>query len=180
MKTWRAAGLLSAFVWASVAGVPAEEQADKTTYEALKFERFGGFEGGLDGSLHRLYEGVHIKVIAEASEDDLDVQAETVEFSYHDDEDKIPEVIVFEGNVRFAHQSGTVRAEKATVDLQTNEVLFTGNVTADLSQIHGVEVEYIRMNLDTGDVVAGPGKVREIRLRSEDNAPDSGNSADPN
>ncbi|MDK1020995.1 MAG: hypothetical protein QGD90_05110 [Candidatus Hydrogenedentes bacterium] len=180
MKPWRAAGLLSAFIWAAVAGVPAEEQAGKTVYEVMKLEKFGGFEGTLDGFIHRLSGGVHMKLIAEVSEDDLDIRSETVEFSYGDQEDKIPDVIVFEGNVRFAHQSGTVRAEKATVNMQTKEVLFTGDVTADLSQIRGAEVEWIRMNLDTGDVVAGPGKVREIRLRSEDSAPVSENSADRN
>ena len=183
MKPCWAAGLLSAFIWAAVAGVPAEEQAGKTGYERLTLERFGGMEGNLDGFIHRLYDGVHMKFMKlfdEASEDDLDVQAETVEFTYIDEEDKIPDVIVFEGNVKFVHQSGTVRAEKATVDMQTKEVLFTGNITYDLSLLRGGETEWIRMNLDTGEVRAGPGKVREFDLRSKDNAPDSGNSAEPN
>lgn len=180
MKPWRAAGLLSAFIWAAVAGVPAEEQAVKTVYERLEIA-FGEVELNLDGFVHRFSKGVHMKFMKlfdEASEDDLDVQAETVEFTYIDEEDKIPDVIVFEGNVQFAHQSGTVHSEKATVDMQTKEVLFTGNITYDLSLLRGGETEWIRMNLDTGKVKAGPGKVREFDLRSKDNAPDSGNSAD--
>lgn len=187
MKPYWTAGLLSAFIWAAVVGVPAEEQAGKTVYERLELVKFGGMEGKLKGSLlrvDRLYGGVHIKLMKlfdKKSEDDLDIQAETVEFSYGDDEDKAPTVIVFEGNVRFAHQSGTVRAEKATVDLETNEMLFTNNVTADLSKIRGAEVEYFRLNLDTGDFAAGgPGKLREWDLRSEDSAPVSENSADRN
>lgn len=183
MKPCWAAGLLSAFIWAAVAGAPAEEQAGKPAYEGLRLEKFGGMEGNLDGFVHRLSKGVHMKVVKlmdEASEDDLDIQAETVEFSYRDDKDKIPDVIVFDGKVRFEHSSGTVRAESATVDLQTNEVLFTGNVTADSPRIHGAEWEWIRMNLDTGDFVAGSGKIREIDLRGEDSVPKSGNSADPN
>lgn len=165
------------------AHVFAEEQAVKTDYECLKLEKFGGMEGNLDGFVQRLYDGVHMKFMKSlnmASEDDLDVHAETVELTYIDDKDKIPDVIVFDGNVRFSHPSGTVRAEKATVDLQTNEVLFTGNVTADSSRIRGAEWEWIRMNLDTGDFVTSPGKIREIDLRDEDSVADSGNSTDPN
>ncbi len=183
MKPWRAAGLLSAFIWAAVAGVPEEEQAGKTGYERLTLEKFGGMEGNLDGFIHRLSDGVHMKFMKlfdEASQDDLDVQAKTLELTYIDEEDKIPDVIVFEGSVRFVHQSGTVRAEKATVDMQTKEVLFTGNITYDLPPVRGGETEWIRMNLDTGEVKAGPGKVREFDLRSGDNAPGSGNSAGRN
>lgn len=183
MKPCWAAGLLSAFIWAATANVPAQEQAiKKSVYEKLEIV-YGEVEGNLNGFFHRFSKGVHMKFMKlfdKASEDDLDVQSETVEFTYIDDEDKIPDVIVFEGDVQFAHQSGTVRAEKATVDLQTNEVLLTGNITYDLPPVRGGEAEWIRINLDTGKVTAGPGKLREIDLRGGENAPGSGNSAGRN
>ncbi len=181
MNRRRLSGLMCLFLSAVLLGVLAEVHADETIYEALQLHKFGQLEGNLDGALHRLSGGVHLTLIAESADDNLDVEAQTVEFLYSDDEDKTPTVIVFEGDVRFSHQSGTVRAEKATIDFEKREALFTGNPKADMSRIHGAEVEFIRLNLDTRDLVAGgPGKVREIRLRDEDDAPGQANPAPAN
>ena len=181
MNLWRPSGFTFLFYSATLLGAFAQEPIDETTYEAMEFHKFGGLEASLDGpliQLHRLYEGVHLTLIAETADDNLDIEAQTVEFTYSDDGDRMPSVIVFEGEVRFTHVSGTVRADKATIDLETKVVLFTGNPKADMSQIRGLEAEYIQMNLDTGDIVLGPGKVREIDLRGEDEVSDTANASE--
>ena len=180
MNRRRLAGLMCLVYSAVLLGALAEEPTDKTVYKALQLHKFGGFEGNIDGSVDRLSGGVRLTVIAETADDNLDIEAQTVELSYSDDDIRILTLIVFEGDVRFTHQKGTVFAEKVTIDLETKEALFTGNPKADLSQIRGVEVEFIQMNLDTGDIVAGPGKVREIRPRDEDDAPGQANPAATN
>ncbi len=182
MKPSGTIGFLLAFLCVAVAGVPEEEQAIKADYEKLLIVKYGEAEGNLDGFFRRFSKGVHMKLMKffdEPSEDDLDIRAETVNLTYVDDEDKIPDIIVFEGNVHFTHSGGTVRAGKATVDMQTNEVLLTDKPVADWPPIQGWEAEYFRINLDTGELKGGPGKVREIDIRRKEPSPDADNPADP-
>ena len=177
MNRRRLSGLMCLFYSAALFGALAEGPADKTVYKALQVHKFGRFEGNIDGSLDRLYRGVHLTLIAESADDNLEIKAQTVEFSYSDEDKKTLRIVVFEGDVRFTHQKGTVLAEKVTINLETKEALFTGNPKADFSPVLGAESEFIRIDLDTGDLVAGPGKVREIRLRREDDAPGQANPA---
>ena len=170
MNRRRLFGLMCLVCSPALLGAIAEEPTDETVYKALRLHKFGRLEGNLDGSLDRLSGGVHLTLVAEKADDNLEIKALTVELSYSDDDNKTLTIIVFEGDVRFTHQKGTVLAEKVTIDLETMEALFTGNPKADIPPIHGAEVEWIRMNLDTNDVVAGPGKVREFRFRDEDDA----------
>lgn len=182
MKASGTTGFLLAFLCVAVAGAPAEEQAIKADYEKLTIVKFGQAEGNLDGFFHRFSKGVHMKFMKffdKTSDDDLDIRAETVDLTYVDDEDKIPDLIAFEGNVELVHQNGTVRADKATVNMQTKEVLFTGNTMTDFPPIRGAEGEYIRMDLETGNFVVGPGKVREIDMRRKERSPDADSPADP-
>ena len=162
-------------------GTQAEDAVGGTAYKALQLHNFGRLEGNLDGTIHRLSGGVHLTLIAESADDNLEIKAQTVALSYSDDENKTLIGIVFEGNVRFTLKNGTVLAEMVTIDLETKEALFTGNPKADFSPIHGAESEFFHIDLDTGDFVAGgPGKVREIRLRDEDDAPGQANPAATN
>lgn len=162
-----AAGLIFLVCFLPLAGAQAPKGA---TYEALQLHHFGQLEGNLDGTIYRLSAGVKMTLIAERSEDNLDVEAETVSFTYDEDGGKSPTRMVFEQNVVFIQRDGIVRADKVTIDFETKEALFTGNPRGDMPGIRGAEVEFIRMNLDTGDYVTGPGEVLEIRLQSEEDA----------
>ena len=169
-----AAGLICLVCSLSSAGAQEPDEPEGAVYKALQLHRFGHLEGNLDGRIYRMSDGVKMTLIAERSEDNLDVEAETVNFTYDEDGGKSPTQIVFEQNVVFVQGDSTVRADKVTIDLQTKEALFTGNPSADLPGIRGAEVEFIRINLDTGDLVAGgPGKVRKIPLQSEEDVDDS-------
>lgn len=183
MKHCFAFGLLAVLIWAAAADVPAQERGIKTDYEKLTIE-YGEFEGNLEGLMHRLSKGVKMKFMKffdKPSNDDLEVQAETVNFTYIDDKDKIPDLIVFEGKVRFSHPRGTVHADKATVNLQTEEVFLTGNSTADWPPVREWKADWFRLDLDTGLLTAGRGTVREIDLRGgdKDKDPETANTRDP-
>lgn len=160
----------------------AKEQIAKTAYHELQLHKFGGLEAKTDPlfQFKSLTDGVHLTLVAEKEDDNLDVKSQTVGFTYLNEEAKQPSVIVFEGEVQFTHLSGTIHAEKAAIDFETNVVLFTGNPKADISIAEGVEVEFIQYNLDTGEIVFGPGKIRKITLRKESDSPNSVDSPDPN
>lgn len=157
-----AVALLCVFVSSALA--ETDDVETNTTYKAIEFRRYGLFEGNLNGTLRRISEGVDMRLIAEESTNDLDVQSKTVEFSYEDEDAATPNRIVFEGDVIFVHSQGTVRSEKAVVDFDKAEAVFTGSPSVDNEQIQGVEAEYITLDLNTQDFIMGPGKIREIRL----------------
>lgn len=174
LAVWAFAFGLSVFVSAQ-----EEDAGESAAFQAVQLHHFGLLEGNLDGTIQRLSEGVHMTLIAEDSENNLEIKAQTVTFSYKDQEDKSPSSIEFSGNVHLIHQAGSIHAQKATIDLETKVALFTGNPTGDVSIIKGIDVEYIKMDLETRDLVAGPGKVREIRLQKEDKDPDAPHAREP-
>ena len=156
------------------AAVFAQDDEEKAAYRALQLQHCDLLEGNLEGLLHRLAGSVKMTLIAGAEEDNIEVEAETVTFIYDEEGGSMPTHVVFEKNVLFVHEQGTIRSQKATLDFETQEALFTGSPTADMSIIRGAEAESIRMNLETGDIVATHGKVRELLLRDPDVEASSG------
>ena len=168
MCVWMTAALF-------VAATFADEGKKQATYKALQLHRFGLLKGNLDGVIHLLSEGVKMTLIAESKEDNIDVEAETVTLFYDEEGESMPTHVVFEQDVVFTHEEGTIRADKATLDFGSQEAVFTGNATADFSVIRGAKAESILMNLETGDVVAKHGSVRELILRDPDEEASNGN-----
>lgn len=156
------------------AAVFAQDDEEKPAYHALQLHQFGLLEGNLDGIIHRLSGDVKLTLIAESPEDNLDIEAETITFTYTEDGGAMPSHVLFEKNVVFTHAEGVIRSQKATLDFETQEVLFTGNPTGDMSIIRGAEAESIRMNLETRYIVVTHGKVREVLLRDPDVEASSG------
>lgn len=141
-----------------------EEDGSSATYKAIELRRFGMLEGKLDGTIHRISKGVDMTLVADRADGNIEVQSTTVEFFYENKEKRAPSRIVFAGNVTFKHSQGIVHADKAEVDFEAGEAVFTGNPTVDNDQIRGVEAEYIMLDLNTQNFVMGPGKIKEIRL----------------
>lgn len=156
------------------AAVFAQDNEEKAAYRALQLHHFDLLEGNLDGIIYRLTGSVKMTLIAESEEDNIDVEAETVTFIYDEEGGSMPTHVVFEKDVLFVHEQGTIRSQKATLDFETQEALFTGSPTADISVIRGAEAESIKMNLETRDIVATHGRVREVLLRDPDVEASSG------
>ena len=170
-----------ALIWTTSAGIPAEEEAINTDFEKLTIE-YGEFEMDLDGYIKRLSKGVKMKFMKffdKPSEDDLDIQAQTVNFKYLDAEDKIPDLIVFETDVVFSHPKGSVRADRATVNLQKRQAVLTGNPVANWPPVQGWEAEYFEIDLELGQLIAGRGIVKEFDLRDVDIEADTTDANEP-
>lgn len=150
------------------------EESTGTVYEVLQLHHFGQLEGNLNGKLRELSGGVKMSLIAEKEEDNLDIEAEKVTFGYGEGDEKSPVQMILDKNVKITTSGGSIQAGHATIDFDTKEAVFTGSPKADFTDIRGVEVELIRLNLDTGDIFAGgPGKIREIPLQRDDDSADS-------
>jgi len=159
----------------------AQDKIGETTFKGMQLARSGEFEINIDGPVPqvvRMYKGVHLTLIAETADENLDIEAWTVDFTYDSEEDKMPSVIVFSGAVRFTHASGTIRAEKATIYVAKKEVLFTGNPKADLAQVRGIEAESIHMNLGTGIVNLHNASAREFLWGDDAEASDAAKPRD--
>jgi len=157
-----------------------EDDSKAAEYESLQLHYFGYMEGNLDGTIYGLSKGVKMSLIAQNTEDNLRVDAEKVDFEWSDEEKPSLTRMVFSGDVVLVQADGTIRADKATINFETMEAVFTGNPVADIPGIRGAEAEFMQMNLDSGDVVAGGGgKVEEFRFHSDDDS-DSSDSASQN
>ncbi len=181
MMPRRLSGLMCLFFSTALLSVLAEEEIDKTDFRAIQLHKSGELEAKFDPvfQLIRIYDGVHLTLVAETAENNLDIEAQAVDFRYDSEEDTTASVIVFSGAVRFTHSKGTIRSENATIYLETKEVLFTGNPKADLAQARGIEAESIHMNLGTGTVILHNASAREILWGDKDEASEEAKPRDP-
>lgn len=98
-----------------IALTPAAQQPP-TRYNAFDVQA-GALEGGGGGTIQpsKLTGGAKLTFLADDPAQNLTVQANTIEFTYRDDQARTPSEIRLEGEVQIDHPEGAARSARATV-----------------------------------------------------------------
>ena len=141
----------------------APSQFGAYTYMAV--ENADHLEGSLDGTVRRLEGNVHVVLKSDdPSVKPLSVGADEATFTYAEDKTSMPEIMLLKGHVLIAHPKGRMRADRAEWDLNTNQIMLTGNPAIDTPTMSGVQSESILIDLANGTWAIKKGKVGRIEL----------------
>lgn len=122
----------------------------------------GNFNTGRQESLTG---NVHIVLLSDdATKPSLPIRADTITFEYTGDS-TMPAKIKMAGNVDIQHPQGQVKAQRADWDLETGDLIFTGNPVMDSENFKNLAAERIRINMKTGAYEVEQGSAASIPIQ---------------
>ncbi len=123
--------------------------------------------------------GAHIVLKAsDGTKPEMPIKASTITFTWKDGQ-TTPAVIKMEGNVDIRHPDAKITAQRADWNLETGDLVFTGNPVMDSPALKGLRAKKISINLNTGAYELEQGEVDEAPLESMDSGSSSSGPALP-
>lgn len=111
---------------------------------------------------------VDIELISEdGSKPNLPIKANEVLMTWKAGR-SIPVTISMRGNVDIEHPEAHIRAQRADWNLESGELVFTGNPVMNSESFKNVLADEIRINMETGALEMEGGRVREMSLQATD------------
>ena len=99
----------------------------------------------------------------------LPLKCDNMFFDYAEDSDGALSRVRLEGNVDVTHPQARVRAGRAVWDFETNVLTFEGNPVIDTAEIKGMRAEKITINLTTNEMLlTGNVSVEELPLSKQE------------
>ncbi len=149
----------------------AKDAAPETKFESIEIKPHRGISGNIAGQIREIKGPAHLVIVGKNADDTMNVDADTVTFSYSKTQDTMPAEMLLKGHVAFAHSQGTFHADEATVDLAAGKARFRGNVTIDNAQIRGAKTSSFELDLNTREFVMGPGQIESFSIAPSGDAP---------
>lgn len=128
------------------------------------------------GRPEKLSGGVEIELIAlDSGRSNLPIRANTVTFSWRDGL-PTPVAITMQGNVDINHPDAHIRSQRADWNMETGELVFTGDPVLESEEFDELRAGEIRINLETGDYELSNGvQVKEMPIQGDANGGGGGN-----
>ncbi|MCF6285294.1 MAG: hypothetical protein L3K26_08900 [Candidatus Hydrogenedentes bacterium] len=104
---------------------------------------------------------------SDGSKPDLPISANTITFSWKDGQSS-PVSIKMDGNVDIKHPDANITAQHANWNLETGDLVFTGNPVMDSTELKGLRAEKISINLNTGAYEMIQGEIDETPIGGMD------------
>lgn len=176
MKRFLQKTLLSWFVLP--VAVALAQPTDMGGYSSMRIDSVGVLEGGFDGTIKRMADGVSITLMADDAEmKDLPIRAGTMNFTWAAGE-PTPSVIVMEGNVEIDHPQAHVTAQRAEWNFEAGTLTFSGNPIMKSEQVKEMRGERMILNFNTNTFEVRGARVSELPIKG--GAGMGGGSSDPN
>lgn len=139
----------------AVEAKPAAE-AKKSTMENVIIRQVGELEINFksNNSLQAMRHGVDITFGGATPEEDMDIVAETIVFTYASEKDKKPSGMELSGDILIKSGELLIKSQKATINTVTQEAYFSGETHVTLPDFGAFDVKNIRINLETGAILA--------------------------
>lgn len=153
--------LLGAMLIAS----PAFTQGAAKGYSRMSVEA-GVMKGNFtNGQLESLTGGVRIELLSDdPANPSLPIRANTITFEWKAGS-SMPAKIKMDGNVDIKHPQGRITAQHADWNLESGDLVFTGNPVMDSEQFKNLTAERILINMETGAFELQQGGVKEMALQ---------------
>lgn len=136
----------------------------ESRYQEVQIHSLGVIEATLDFVPLRITEGAKMTFLAVVPEDNLDLEADEVEFFYDEQGEELLKLI-FKGKVMISSGEITARSERAELDFIANTAVLTGNPKVEADFVEGAEADKITIDFDSERiVVSGDVKVDRIDL----------------
>lgn len=166
MKTPNRYGLTALWLVLAVSLPVAAQPTDMGGYNAMRIDSVGMLEGGFDGTIQRMTDGVSITLIADDPElQNLPIRAGRMDFTWPAGA-STPTVIIMEGNVQIDHPQASVTAQRAEWDFEQGELTFTGNPVMRSEQVKEMRGERMVLNFEKNSFQVSGARVSELPLRS--------------
>lgn len=119
--------------------------------------------------------GVEIELISEdGTKPNLPIKADVITFTWKEGR-STPVTIKMRGNVDINHPDAHIVSQRADWDLESGDIVFTGNPVLDSEDFQGLSADQIRINMETGAYELDNGVVQEMALQgAEHGAPVGG------
>lgn len=140
----------------------------KVGFNSIRLNKVGKFEANIKikNTLQAWRNGVDITIKGETPEEDINILADTILFSYASKEDSQPSAMKLSGKIHIKSNAFTIECNKATINIGIQEAHFEEVKrikTPDFAPMKADEVNY---NFETG-------KLTGINLESIDTEPES-------
>jgi len=141
-----AAFLLGAMLIAA----PALAQGGADGYNSMSVKA-GMMKGNIQtGKLDSLTGGVFIELLSDdAAKPSLPIRANNITFEWKEGS-SMPSKIKMDGNVDIKHPQGQIKAQHADWNLESGDLVFTGNPVMDSDTFKNLAAERIMINMETG------------------------------
>lgn len=120
------------------------------------------------GKVDSLTGGVFIELLSnDASKPSLPIRANSITFEWKEDA-KMPAKIKMDGNVDIKHPDGQIKAQHADWNLESGDLVFTGNPVMDSPTLKNLAAERIVINMNTGAFSLEQATVDKMPLKGAD------------
>ncbi len=159
-----AAFLLGAMLIAA----PALAQGGADGYNSMSVKA-GMMKGNIQtGKLDSLTGGVFIELLSDdAAKPSLPIRANTITFEWKEGS-SMPAKIKMDGNVDIKHPQGQIKAQHADWNLESGDLVFTGNPVMDSDTFKNLAAERIMINMETGAFSLEQTSVDKMPLKGAD------------
>lgn len=167
--------LIALLLAACMLAGPARAQGGTEGYSRMSVKA-GVMTGNINSRrLDKLSGGVEIELISEDStQPNLPIKADLITFVWVDGRNT-PAKISMRGNVDITHPDAHITAERADWNLETGDLIFTGNPVLDSADFKGLRADEIQINMETGAYELRQGNVREMAIQGGDGSNGGGN-----
>ncbi len=160
---------ISAFLLgATLIAAPALAQGGADGYNSMSVKA-GMMKGNIQtGKLDSLTGGVFIELLSDdAAQPSLPIRANTITFEWKEGS-SMPSKIKMDGNVDIKHPQGQIKAQHADWNLESGDLVFTGNPVMDSDTFKNLAAEQIMINMETGAFSLGQASVDKMPLKGTD------------
>lgn len=157
MKKLMVAVLIAGTLAATAQDVPS------TSFEDINIKRAGKLIGNFKTGnfVERLEGGVDLTIISADPADNLDIQADSIDFDYTGSEESTPTKLTLTGNVVIVNPTMKLMAPKAVLNTKTNIAEFIGDTDIYAEGKSPVRASTVVVNMETGEI--NMTKVRSIK-----------------
>lgn len=164
---------------ATLATTAAFAQSGADGYSRMSVEA-GVMKGNFaTGQLDSLTGGVRIELLSDdPANPSLPIRANTITFEWKEGA-KMPSKIKMEGNVDIKHPQGKITAQRADWNLESGDLVFTGNPVMDSESFKNLSADRILINMETGAYELQQGSADSIPLQGGDGGGNGGGGGAP-
>ena len=153
---------------AMLIAMPAFTQGGADGYNSMSVKA-GMMKGNIQtGKLDSLTGGVVIELLSDdAAQPSLPIRANTITFEWTEGS-SMPSKIKMDGNVDIKHPQGQIKAQHADWNLESGDLVFTGNPVMDSETFKNLAAERIMINMETGAFSLEQTSVDKMPLKGTD------------
>lgn len=138
----------------------AQGESGKIDFNDIQLERAGMIKGNYKSGrlIDKMSGGVKMTVLGETEAENIQIEAENVDFVYATAEAREPSKIVMRGKVRIVMEGNRFNAGRAEFDLEAGTATFSETPIIENADGMKLQSSLVVLDLDSGDFVMHDGQ----------------------